>query len=116
MGDMISELTAQFSVAGQKPNTALARWRASRPEWLGSHFKEISDSYNSVTWEQRHTQLLMKLVGGSFFGGQTVDRLTALFEDNGHGGSTITVNGSADPKTRAAIRSAAEKYYEGGIV
>jgi hypothetical protein len=116
MGTINSELTAQFSAPGQQPTVALSKWRANRPDWLGPHFTEISDSFNSVTWEQRHTQLLMKIVGGGFFGGRTVDRLTALFEDNGAGGSLITVNGSADPKTRQAIKVAAETYVEGGIV
>jgi hypothetical protein len=111
-----SELTARFSAPGQQPSVALSRWRATPPDWLGKHFEEISDSFNSVTWEQRHTQLLMKIVGGGFFGGQTVDRLTAIFEDNGLGGSNITVNGSADVKTRQAIKAAAEQFVNGGIV
>lgn len=116
MGALTTDLTAQFSVPGQQPNATLAKWRAKQPDWLDSSYKEINDSYNSVTWEMRHTQFLMKLVGGKFVGGSTVYRITALFDDDGFGGSRITVNGSADKRTRAAIKEAADSFVEGGLV
>jgi hypothetical protein len=110
-----NRLTARFS-APEPPAQALARWRSARPDWLPSQYREVEDSYESVTWEWRHTGGLMKLVGGGFFGGQEVYRLTALFTDDGAGGSRITVNGRADESTREAIRAAAESYVDGGIV
>jgi hypothetical protein len=113
---IINRLTARFAAPGEPPMQALARWRSSRPEWLPAAYREIEDSYKSVTWEWRHTGALMKLVGGGLFGGQEVYRITALFDDDGAGGSRITVNGQADEDTRAAIRAAAESYVEGGIV
>ena len=42
--------------------------------------------------------------------------LTALFDDDGAGGTKITLNGQADEKTRAAISAAAENVFESEIV
>src|SRR3954454_16058645 len=109
--------TAKFS--GNYGDTAqgtLASWRASPPPWLPSKFQEIEESYKSVTWEWRHTPLSMKLVGGGFFGGGRGYRITALFEDDGRGHVTITVNGEADEETQKAIQASAEQYFPGGIV
>ena len=116
MSAISSGLTAHFSAPGEPPARALAQWRSERPSWLPSKYDEVEDSYKSVTWEFRHTPLSMKLVGGGFFGGRTVYRLTAMFDDDGRGGSKITVNGAADDETREAIRAAAEDFFEGGIV
>jgi hypothetical protein len=116
-GATSSALTARFSVAGEPPATALAKWRTTRPAWLPGRYEEIEDSFDSVTWQWRHKQAAMKLIPFSgFFGGATVYRITALFQDDGAGGSRITVNGEADPDTRAAIGAAAESVFEGGIV
>jgi hypothetical protein len=112
-----AQLTATFTAPNERPATALANWRSNRPEWLPDQYKEIDDSYNSVTWEWRHTPLSMKFVpGAKFFGGQTVYRLTALFDDDGRFGSKITVNGSCDPDTHQAIVAAADNVFDGGIV
>ena len=117
MGSLSSSLTAQFSARGEPPGSALARWRATPPAWLPAHYGEIEDSYNSVTWEWRHKQLSMKLLPFSgVFGGATCYRITALFEDDGAGGSRVTVNGQADQKTQAAIGEAAESFLVGGTV
>ena len=111
-----SGITAHFSAPGDPPSSALARWRATPPDWLPSRYGEVEDSYKSVTWEWRHTGLAMKLVGGAMFGGRTVYRITALFDDDGAGGSRITVNGQADEETRAAIAAAADTVFGGEIV
>jgi hypothetical protein len=117
MGALTSTLTARFSAPGERPEAALERWRANPPEWLPDRYREIDRSYNSVTWEWRHTPLSMKLtLIGKWVGGQTVYRLTALFADDGHGGSAITVNGACDDRTHEAIRAAAEQVVEGGVV
>jgi hypothetical protein len=116
-GSISSALTARFSAAGEPPAAALAKWRANRPGWLPDRYEEIEDSFESVTWQWRHEQLAMKLIPFSgFFGGATSYRITALFQDDGAGGSRITVNGEADSDTRAAIGAAAESVAEGGIV
>jgi hypothetical protein len=117
MSAISSTLTARFSAPGEPPAASLARWRESPPAWLPECYKEIDRSYNSVTWEWRHTPLSMKLtVIGKWFGGETSYRLTALFLDDGAGGSKITVNGGCDDDTHAAIRAAAEQVVEGGVV
>jgi hypothetical protein len=116
MPSITSTLSANFSAPGEPPASALRRWRETPPDWLPSRYREIDDSYNSVTWEWRHTQLAMKLVLGGLFGGATSYRLTSLFEDDGSGGSLVTLNGQADADTRAAIRAAADSYFEGGLV
>jgi hypothetical protein len=110
-------LTARFTAPSEPPEAALARWRAHRPEWLPDHYHEIDESYNSVTWEWRHTPLSMRLVPfAKMFGGQTAYRITALFEGDGRLGTRITVNGSCDDQTHAAIAAAAEEVIEGGVV
>jgi hypothetical protein len=109
-------ITAKFSAPGEAPMQALARWRSTRPDWLPDHYKEIEDSYKSVTWEWRHTPMSMKLVGGGLFGGRSVYRITASFSDDGAGGSAITVNGQADDHTYKAIVEASDSYAAGGIV
>ncbi len=116
MGAISSGLTARFSAPNESPASALARWRSTRPAWLPDRYKEIEDSCKSVTWEWRHTGLMMKMVAGGPFGGRTVYRLTALFDDDGAGGTVVTVNGQADEKTRAAINAAADTVFEGEIV
>ena len=117
MGSLSSILTAQFNEPRDQPATALARWRANRPSWLPSHYREIEDSYNSVTWEWRHIQWLMRVIPfAGFFGAATCYRITALFESDGGFGSHITVNGQADEKTLEAIRAAAEHFALGGTV
>jgi len=119
VGAISTGLTARFTEPGERPQAARERWKKERPAWLPDHYRELEElaSYNSITWEWRHTQASMKLVLFSrFFGGQTVYRITALFEDDGRFGSIITVNGLADPKTRTAIQEAAEGYYAGGVV
>ena len=115
MPSITSTLTARFSATGESPASARERWRATTPDWLPRRYGEIDDSYNSVTWQWKHTQLVMKLVAGGLFGGTTAYRLTALFEDDAAGGSRITVNGQADADTRAAIQAAADSYFEGGL-
>ena len=116
-GATSSALTARFSAPGQPPAVALAAWRTTRPDWLPDRYEELEDSFNSVTWQWRHKQLAMKIIPFSgFFGGATSYRITALFQDDGAGGSKVTVNGEADPDTRAAISAAAESAFEGGIV
>jgi hypothetical protein len=111
-----SNFTAQFK-DGAPPQQALAQWRANRPAWLPSRYREIEDSYNSVTWEWRHIGALMKLVTfGGILGGQTVYRITVLFTPDQFGGSQVTVNGTADLDTRHAIEAAAKGFEEGGLV
>jgi hypothetical protein len=110
-----AQLTAHFS-AREPPALALATWRAQRPEWLPDHYKQIDESYNSITWEWRHTPLSMKLVPfGGAMGGKTVYRLTALFQDDGAGGSKVTINGSCDQATHKAIHAATADVQEGGL-
>jgi hypothetical protein len=117
MSAISSTLTASFSAPGEPPATALARWRKTPPDWLPGRYKEIQDSYNSVTWEWRHVLMSMKLVSlGGLLGGATVYRITAIFEDDGARGTLITVNGAADVKTRAAITKAADHVFAGGLV
>src|SRR3954469_16922568 len=112
-----SGFTAKFGGNyGDPAGSTLASWRATPPPGLPSKYEEIEDSYKSVTWEWRHTPLSMKLVGGGFFGGRSVYRITALFEDDGRGHVTITVNGTADDETQKGIEAAAEQYFAGGIV
>src|SRR5436305_13222145 len=98
MAGISNTITAKFSAPGEAPPQALARWRSDRPDWLPDEYKEIEDSYKSVTWEWRHTGLAMKLVGGGFFGGSEVYRITALFNDDGARGPAITVNGQVDDR------------------
>jgi hypothetical protein len=111
-----TSFTAEFKT-GDPPDRALAQWRATHPDWLPERYKEISDSYNSVTWEWRHTSLMMRLVTfGGLLGGASVYRITALFVADELGGSRVTVNGTADPGTRQGIQRAALGFQEGGIV
>ena len=115
MATYSNAFTAHFSAPHDPPAAVLAQWRATRPTWLPSRYSEIDDSYNSVTWQYSHTQLLMKLVTfGGLLGGSTVYRITALFEEDGASGSAITVNGQADKYTLGAIKEAAEVYVPGG--
>jgi hypothetical protein len=110
-------MTATFTAPSERPEVALASWRANRPAWLPDHYKEINDSYESVTWEWRHKEGMMKVIpGAKFFAGEACYRITALFKSDGHFGSVITVNGDADRHTREALSQAAEKYVEGGIL
>jgi len=112
-----TSFSAQFKSA-DPPDRALAQWRATRPDWLPPKSKEIQDSYNSVTWEWRHTSLMMRLVtfNGLLALGASVYRVTALFAADELGGSKITVNGMADVKTREAIQHAALGFEAGGLV
>ena len=81
-----AQLTARLTVR-EPPAAALAGWRRQRPEWLADHYQQIDESYNSITWEWRHTPLSMKLVPfAGAMGATTVYRLTALFQDDGAGG------------------------------
>jgi hypothetical protein len=110
-------LTARFAAPSEAPDAALAHWQANRPGWLPDRYQEIDRSYNSVTWEWRHTPLSMRFVPfAKMFGGQTAYRITALFGDDGAGGSRITVNGSCDDTTHRAIAAAADEVVEGGVV
>jgi hypothetical protein len=110
-----AELTAHLTER-EPPAAALATWRAQRPGWLSNHYQQIDESYNSITWEWRHTPLSMKLVPfGGAMGGRTVYRLTALFQDDGTGGSKITINGSCDQATHKAIHAAITDVQEGGV-
>lgn len=107
--------TAYFDIP-EPPDKGLAKWRAGHPDWLPARYKEIEDSYNSVTWEWRHLQGIMALVTfGGLLGGATVYRVTALFEPNAYGGSHVTVNGTADVDTRQAIARAAKEFDVGGL-
>jgi hypothetical protein len=111
-----TNFTAQFK-DGAPPQQALAQWRADRPAWLPARYREIEDSYTSVTWQWRHVGAVMKLVSfGGLLGGQTVYRITAVFSPDQVGGSLVTVNGTADPETRHAIDVAAQGFEEGGLV
>jgi hypothetical protein len=117
MPSISSSLTARFSARTEPPASALARWRKTPPDWLPSRYVEVDDSYNSVTWEWRQQQAMMRLVTlNGLLGGVTCYRLTALFEDDGSGGSRITLDGQADRATRAAIVAAADSVFEGGLV
>jgi hypothetical protein len=117
MGTLSNMITAQFSSPSEQPAAALAHWRATPPAWLPGDYREIDDSYNSVTWEWRHTQWIMKLVTlNGLLGGTTCYRITALFESDGGFGSRITVDGNPDDKTQAAIESAATSYQVGGTI
>lgn len=69
---------------------------------------------NSVTWEWQHTPLAMKLVG-RFRAAHSARRITALFHDDGAGGSQIIVNGSCDAHTYQAITAAAQETVEHGV-
>jgi hypothetical protein len=110
-----AQLTARFS-ARESPASALAKWRATHPDWLPDHYEQIDESYNSITWEWRHTPMSMKFVPfGAALGGRTVYRLTALFQADGAGGSRITVNGSCDQDTHRAIHAATTDLQEGGV-
>ena len=108
MASITSTLTAVFHEPALAPSIALGRWRNSPPQWLPRKYQEVDDSYNSVTWEWRHTGFLSP--------GATVYRVTALFDDDGSGGSRITVNGQADQKTRQAMAAAAVQVFDGGLV
>jgi len=117
MGTFSNMITATFSSPSEQPAAALAHWRATPPAWLPSQYREIDDSYNSVTWEWRHTQWGMKLVSlNGLLGGATSYRITALFESDGGFGSRITVNGAPDDKTQAAIEAAAQSFLVGGAI
>jgi hypothetical protein len=117
MGSLSSMLTAQFSDPREQPAAALAHWRATPPEWLPARYGEIEDSYNSVTWEWRHVQLMMRIIPfAGWFGGATCYRITALFESDGAFGSRITVNGTVDERTQDSIEAAAEHFQLGGTV
>jgi hypothetical protein len=110
-----AQLTAHLS-AREPPAVALATWRAQRPEWLPDHYQQVDESYNSITWEWRHTPLSMKIVPfGGAMGGKTVYRLTALFQDDGAGGSKVTINGSCDQETHRAIHAVTADVQEGGV-
>jgi hypothetical protein len=110
-----AQLTAHVSV-GEPPLEALAAWRRQPPEWLSDHYQQVDESYDSITWEWRHTPLSMKLVPfAGAMGGRTVYRLTALFQDDGAGGSRVTINGSCDPDTHRAIHAATPDIQEGGL-
>lgn len=112
-----SNLTAHFTEPHEQPDAAMAHWRTNRPAWLPDHYREIDNSYNSVTWEWRHIQWFMRFIPfAGFFGGATCYRITALFESDGAFGSSITVNGQADLKTQEAISSAAQQYEPGGAI
>jgi hypothetical protein len=107
-----NSLSARLRAPGENPARALARWRRSPPPWLSASYVEIDATEHSVAWEHRHTRLLMKLV--SFEGllvGVTPYRLTALFAQDGEGGSQITVEGDADELVRAGIEAAAEEFF-----
>ena len=117
MGSISSILTAHFHEPHEQPAAALAHWRTTRPDWLPEHYREIEDSYNSVTWEWRHIQPAMRVIPfAGFFGAATCYRMTALFESDGAFGSSITVNGQCDEKTQKAIETAAEAFQVGGVV
>jgi hypothetical protein len=110
-----AQLTAHFSDL-EPPAAVLQRWRDTRPTWLPDHYRQIDEAYNSITWERRHTPASMRLVSlGGMLGGKTVYRLTALFQDDGSGGTKITVNGSCDAHTHRAIHDAAADVQEGGL-
>ena len=48
--------------------------------------------------------------------GETVNTFRCREAGGGSGGSRITVNGQADADTSAAMRAAAESFFEGGLV
>jgi hypothetical protein len=109
-----AQLTAHLSVS-EPPAAGLASWKAQNPPWLPDHYHMVDESYDSLTWEWRHTPLMMKFVPfGAAAGGQTVYRLTALFQDDGAGGSKVTLNGSCDADTHRAIHAATADVQEGG--
>jgi hypothetical protein len=116
MPALSATLTARFELPQEAPPQALARWRAERPSWLAAHYVEVDESYKTITWEWSHTPFSMKLVGGGAFGGHEVFRLTAVFDDDGDGGTHVTVNGTAEEQTREAIRAAADSFVVGGVV
>ena len=117
MPTLSNQFTARFRETTEQPAAALARWTETHPAWLPEAYEVIDGSYNSVTWEWRTKQFVMKILPFSgLFGGKTAYRITAHFESDGGLGSVVTVVGQADDKTRAEIQAAAENYLVGGAV
>ncbi len=108
---MANEISLHFLVPG-RPDSALASWRAQPPSWINQYgYKQIDESFNSLVFERRHTSKLAKAFGldaFSFGMWESVQRLTALFVDDGSGHTRITINGYADPKARGEIEAYAQ--------
>jgi hypothetical protein len=112
-----NQFTAEFRVPNQQPDAALRQWTEAHPAWLPEHYKVIDGSYNTVTWQWRHTQPIMRIIPfAAFFGGQTVYRITARFATDGGLGSVVTVNGQGEDKILPGIQAAADSYLAGGTI
>ena len=100
-----NEVNAQF-VFSEPPASALANWKSSPPPAL-SGFDLVDEAYNSLTFERRWMEWYMKITYALSLGlfgkqGESVQRITARFDDH-DGGSRVTVVGMLDEDARAAL-------------
>jgi hypothetical protein len=108
-----NELNVQFLLA-EPASTAMQTWKASPPE-LFADFEIVDESYNSLTYERRFTELPMKITNALSLGlfgkqGESIWRATARFDADGDHRTRVTVLGTLDEETRAALgRWAAER-------
>jgi hypothetical protein len=101
-----NELNVQFLLS-EPAATALQTWKASPPEFLNS-FEIVDESYNSLTYERRFTELPMKITNALSLGlfgkqGESIWRATARFDADGDYRTRVTVLGTLDEETRAAL-------------
>lgn len=107
---MADELELHFTVPGQ-PESVRTQWREQPPEAIREGgFQRIDESYNSITWEARFLDWPGKLVKygtfgvGALFGDMdSIWRLTARFDADGHTRTRVSIIGKASDETRAAL-------------
>jgi hypothetical protein len=107
-----NELNVQFLLA-EPASTAMQTWKASPPEPFAD-FAVVDESYNSLTYERRFTELPMKITNALSLGlfgkqGESIWRATARFDADGDYRTRVTVLGTLDEETRAALGQWAAK-------
>lgn len=117
---MADEIKLQFDVDGP-PDYVMGQWRTSPPRALRDEGYEVADeSYNAITYEHRYIDWPMKIIVVTTLGFallfrgflESVFRVTARFDEQGTR-TRILLNGTAHPRTRAALQQLADS--NGGV-
>jgi hypothetical protein len=110
---MADEIELHWTVSGSAEQ-AVAKWRADPPSALAGRYELEDESYNGLTYQRTHYDWPAKLlfvipVTLPFAlllrtGLQSVFRFTVRFDADGRAATRITLTGTADPRTAAALR------------
>jgi hypothetical protein len=97
----------------------LQTWKAAPPEAFAA-YEVMDESYNSVTYEKRWMDRPMKITNALSFGlfgrlGESIWRATVRFDADGDHRTKVTVVGSLDEETRAALGQWAERSPFGSV-